>query len=74
METQTPDVSQCTLAALVLIEQAGRFLLVKESKKECRNTWFLPGGRAMPDEPILRAAEREVKEETGMDVDLTGLL
>jgi ADP-ribose pyrophosphatase YjhB (NUDIX family) len=62
------------LAALVLVEQGNKFLFIKESKVECRNTWFLPGGRAEPDESILQTAVRESKEETGMDVELTGLL
>jgi ADP-ribose pyrophosphatase YjhB (NUDIX family) len=62
------------LAALVLVEQANKILLIKESKAECRNTWFLPGGRGEPDESILRTAVRESKEETGLDVELTGLL
>jgi len=58
MEKETPDISQYTLAAPVLIEQAGRFLLVKETIKKSRNTRFFPDGRAMPDEPIGRAVER----------------
>jgi 8-oxo-dGTP diphosphatase len=62
------------LAALVLVEQENKFLLIRESKAECRNTWFLPGGRAEADESILRAAARETKEETGLEVGLTGLL
>jgi 8-oxo-dGTP diphosphatase len=62
------------LAALVLLEQDNKFLLIQESKADCRNTWFLPGGRASPDESILRTAVREAKEETGMDVELTGPL
>jgi 8-oxo-dGTP diphosphatase len=62
------------LTALVLLEKGNKFLLIKESKEKCRNTWFLPGGRATPNESILQAAVREAKEETGMDVVLTGLL
>jgi ADP-ribose pyrophosphatase YjhB (NUDIX family) len=68
------DAFPHTLAALVLLEQGGKFLLIRESKAECRNSWFLPGGRAEPEESILEAAVRESKEETGLDVELTGLL
>jgi ADP-ribose pyrophosphatase YjhB (NUDIX family) len=69
-----PNDSRCLLASLVIVEQEGRYLLIKESKEACRNKWFLPGGRAMPDESMIRAAVRESKEESGMDVELTGLL
>jgi ADP-ribose pyrophosphatase YjhB (NUDIX family) len=60
--------------ALVVVEQAGKILLVQEAKEICRGTWFLPGGRAAPGESILETAVREVKEESGLDVELTGLL
>ncbi|MGD0173275.1 MAG: NUDIX domain-containing protein [Anaerolineales bacterium] len=69
-----PNDSRCLLASLVIVEQEGRYLLIKESKEACRNKWFLPGGRAMPDESMIQAAVRESKEESGMDVELTGLL
>lgn len=69
-----PNDSRCVLASLVIVEQEGRYLLIKESKEACRNKWFLPGGRAMPDESMIQAAVRESKEESGLDVELTGLL
>ena len=62
------------IAALTLIEQDGKFLLIRESKPACRNTWFLPGGRVAPGESILDAAVREVREESGLAAGLTGLL
>jgi len=66
--------SSCVLAALVLIEQDQKFLLVRESKEGCRGKWFFPGGRSAPDESILQTAVREVREETGVLAELTGLL
>ncbi len=71
---QNHTVTASPLASLVLVEQEGKYLLIKESKEECRNKWFLPGGRAEPDESIVDAAVRESKEELGMEVELTGLL
>jgi 8-oxo-dGTP diphosphatase len=62
------------IAALTLIEQDGKFLLIRESKSACRNTWFFPGGRALRGESILDAAVREAREETGLMIELTGLL
>jgi len=66
--------SRCLLVALVFIEQEGRILLIKESKIECRNKWFFPGGRAEPNESLLQAAMRESREESGLNVELTGVL
>lgn len=60
--------------ALVVVEQEGKILLVQEAKEACRGTWFLPGGRTAPGESILETAGREVREESGLDVTLTGLL
>jgi 8-oxo-dGDP phosphatase len=61
-------------AALVVVAQAGRLLLIQEAKPVCRGTWFLPGGRMAPGESILETALREVNEESGLEVELTGLL
>jgi len=71
---ENPKIPRLRLASLVMVEQEARFLLIKESKKACRNKWFLPGGRAEPDESIVWTAVRESKEETGLEVELTGLL
>jgi ADP-ribose pyrophosphatase YjhB (NUDIX family) len=62
------------VVALTLIEQDGKFLLIRESKAECRNTWFLPGGRARPEESVIQTAVREAREESGILAELTGLL
>jgi ADP-ribose pyrophosphatase YjhB (NUDIX family) len=62
------------MAVLTLIEQNGKFLLIQESKPSCRDKWFLPGGMVAPGESILDAAVREAREETGLAVELTGLL
>ena len=68
------DETRYFLAALVLVEKDEKILLIQESKIECRNKWFLPGGRAEPGELIQQVAIREAKEESGLDVELTGLL
>lgn len=60
--------------ALVILEREGKFLLVQEAKEGCRGLWFLPGGRTTAGESILETAVREVKEESGLDVELAGLL
>lgn len=46
----------------------GRVLFVREDEQ-----WFLPGGRREPDESLAEGAVREVREETGVDVEVSGL-
>lgn len=57
-----------------VIEKDGKFLLVQEAKEKCRGKWNIPAGHWEPNESIFAGAKREVKEETGCDVELTGVL
>lgn len=57
-----------------LIEKDNRFLMVKEAKKKCYGQWNFPAGHLEENETIKEAAIREVYEETGCKVKLTGLL
>ena len=47
-------------------------LLVKQSYGP--RLWALPGGMANPGETLENAAVREVREETGLDVQLSGIV
>ncbi|MBI3832089.1 MAG: NUDIX domain-containing protein [Planctomycetes bacterium] len=60
------------LAALVVVCKGDRYLLVRERKRG--QGWFLPGGRAEPGESLAEAALRETLEETGVPVELNGIL
>ena len=51
-----------------LVADDDRILLVRES-----DTWLLPGGRLEPGESPAAGAVREVREETGVDVEIVGL-
>jgi 8-oxo-dGTP diphosphatase len=39
-----------------------------------RGRWELPGGKCRPGEPLTRAAERELHEELGCRVEVTGVV
>ena len=51
-----------------LVADDGRVLLVREG-----DTWLLPGGRLEAGESPDAGAVREVREETGIDVEVVGL-
>ena len=60
------------LVASVSILKENKVLMIKEKKPSAYNKWNFPSGRIEYLEGILDAACREVKEETGYDVNLTG--
>jgi 8-oxo-dGTP diphosphatase len=60
--------------AVVLIEQDGQVLLGRRSGGYGAKKWGLPQGFIEFDEDFLTAATREVKEETGLDVEIRSIL
>jgi len=59
----------------VLIVKDGKFLLCRRSESSFRGgLWCLPGGHVEFEEDYLSAARREVKEETGLVVEIDGVL
>ncbi len=56
-----------------VVEKDGKYLLVQEAQEKCRGKWNIPAGHLDPNETIFDAAKREVKEESGFDVELTGV-
>ena len=56
---------------VVITDNNGRILLERRSDN---GMWGLPGGGIDAGESITEAAIREVKEETGLDVRITGLI
>lgn len=60
------------LVVSVSIIKDDEVLIIKENKPFAINKWNFPSGHIEYKEDILDAACREVKEETGLDVKLTG--
>jgi len=69
----TLDPPQTAIITGALVEKDGKYLLVQEGKERCRGKWSFPAGHLEPGETIFDGAKREVKEETGCDVELTGV-
>jgi 8-oxo-dGTP diphosphatase len=62
------------VAVGAIVVDKGAILLVKRDRDPARGEWSLPGGRVEPGESLREALSREVREETGIDVDVDGLI
>lgn len=56
------------LSAVALIHHEGKILVGARRRGAYKGTYVLPGGGVELGESIVHALEREVKEETGLDV------
>ena len=54
------------VAAFAFLEGAMQVLLVRRRYEPYESYWALPGGGLHPDETLEQAAERELREETGL--------
>lgn len=61
-------------AASAAVFRDGRVLLVQRGRGALAGLWSLPGGHIEPGETASAAAVREVREETGVEAELAGLL
>lgn len=57
-----------------VVKKDGKYLLVQEAKKECKGKWSIPAGHLEPNETIVEGAKREILEECGLEVEVTGIL
>jgi 8-oxo-dGTP diphosphatase len=49
-------------------------LLIRRGRPPKQGEWSLPGGRIEPGERAMEAALRELREETGVEAEITGLI
>ena len=69
MEEKVPK-----LTVDVVISDGEKVVLIQRKNEPFQGMWALPGGFVDFGETVEQAAVREVKEETGLDVELEGLL
>lgn len=61
-------------AAVLVLDETGRVLLGRRAIEPARGRWDLPGGFCEPDETPEACAVRELREETGCRIEVTGFL
>lgn len=54
--------------------RGGEVLLIRRGRPPLQGGWSLPGGRIEPGERATDAALRELREETGVEAELLGLV
>jgi len=62
------------VSSAVMAKQDGRVLMVKRAMSPARGSWCFPGGFIEIGETPEQAAIRECKEESGYEVEITGLV
>jgi 8-oxo-dGTP pyrophosphatase MutT (NUDIX family) len=66
-----PEANSIVVAVTAAVRNArGELLLIERTDN---GLWALPGGAQDIGESVVQAARREVYEETGFDVEITGL-
>lgn len=66
--------SPISAASAVVRDEDGRLLLVLRGRGPNAGRWSLPGGKKEPGESSRRTAARELREETGLTVQIGAAL
>ena len=61
-------------SAVIIENEKGEILLAKSTKPPVKGMWVLPGGGINFGETAKEAAKREIKEETGLIIEVGNLL
>jgi 8-oxo-dGTP diphosphatase len=57
----------------IVFDDAGRVLLIERGKPPSAGLWSVPGGKLERNETLAQAVAREVREETGLVVEVGAL-
>jgi 8-oxo-dGTP diphosphatase len=58
----------------VIFNAKDEFVLIRRGKEPRRGEWSIPGGRLKWGESVRQALLREVREETGLEVEIAALV
>ena len=67
--TRPPERWPVVAVAAIVFDDAGRVLLIERGRPPGVGLWSVPGGRVELGEALAAAVVREVREETGLDVE-----
>jgi ADP-ribose pyrophosphatase YjhB (NUDIX family) len=71
-DPNAPKANTVAVAVSAFIQDnRGRTLMIRRSDNDL---YSIPGGQLEPGETLTQAAVREVKEETGIGIEVTGLI
>jgi len=68
MNSENKPIAAPQVAIGAVVTDHDRILLVKRNKEPGKGKWAIPGGSVEMGETLQEAAEREIKEETGLRV------
>jgi mutator protein MutT len=72
MSREYPESPVIGVGAVIVKD--GKVLIVKRAHEPRKGEWSLPGGRVELGETLVEATRREIKEETGLDVEVGALV
>jgi ADP-ribose pyrophosphatase YjhB (NUDIX family) len=70
-DPNAPKITSVVPSVTAVVEDDGKILLIHKTDNDL---WALPGGGHDPGESIRDTVVREVREETGYDVDVIGIV
>src|SRR5436190_19419136 len=71
MRTEQPPVVG---VGAVIWNERGEIVLIRRGQEPRLGEWSIPGGRLEWGESVRDAIVREVREETGLEVEIAGLI
>jgi ADP-ribose pyrophosphatase YjhB (NUDIX family) len=61
------------VAVGAIVWKEDRFLLIRRGRPPRQGGWSIPGGRQEAGETVQEAVHREIREEAGIEIEITGL-